>query len=267
MYATLILLAIIGMILSFAVVKAIAAARNLLAGGPELAQQSQTKQSEQNKNPSTNEKKTSEESKTEEKAQKEDPVLKEESKRLEEHLDRGIEEYPYKWDSTFRLDEEQISGEIISESHLSRIEFENRGLADEKFYGYNIAIEDGKKISLTFAGNILATLTYSERENVYLDDSGEVKVDMIHEYITRTFPPKLSEGMLASDIAAMVETCQTIAIADGNPRLVVTFMKDRFCSQENVVKLKRNVSPKIREKETTSQRQAMERSHELKHNM
>lgn len=257
MYTALIFMVVVAVLAAVVTVKAIAAARSYIRGEAREDNGRDNRQKTEN-----NESGKREETQEKKETQKEDPELKKESERLEKHLDRGIDEYRFTGDTGFSIDSEKLSEEIISRSGLSSIEYENRGLADGKFFGFNIDIEEGHKMSLSYGDSVLATLECIPKENVYLDASGEVQVERYNEFLTRTYPPKLSEGMIASDVASMVDACRDLSAAEGNPEWVAAVMKERFCSSENAVRLKRNVAPKICEKETAACRQSQQRQHQ-----
>ena len=108
--------------------------------------------------------------------------------------DNGISEAFSEGETSFRIDEKATASECIARSALSFIEYENKDLAGDDFFGFNLFVEEDSWMVLTYNGCAVATLTKEERETTAIIN-GETVKGSLPAYRTNTFPPELREGM------------------------------------------------------------------------
>ena len=141
-----------------------------------------------------------------------------------------------------------ISDSLAKGSGLTHIEVNNRRLAGKSFKGFNLLADDSNRISLSYAGQTVATFVRFEEEEP-VEVNGKIEKRNISYFRTNTFPPKTSEDTLPSDITAMMEAAERIRTVDDDPNLVLQVMKDIFCEPDNIAALRSEIVPKIQEAE------------------
>ena len=103
---------------------------------------------------------------------------------------------------------------------------------------------------LTYNGSAVATLTRIERETTAVIN-GETVTGTLRAYRTNTFPPRLKDEMVVSDLEKMLEARGRIRACGSDPALVSACMVYIFSAPENVRKLKIAMDGKIQAKEST----------------
>lgn len=212
------------------------------------------------------EKKPSEKKAKEEKEGSEKEINKEEEEAPSEELRQryaaelfhGISETFAKADADFRLDSKQGADYCVENSALTYVEFNNRQLAGNDFFGFNIILEDDERMVLTYNGQALASITKVEMDATAVINGEEVK-GTEPGYRVNTYPPQLKEGMVPDDIATMLSAVDRVKACDGDPVLVKTAMMDAFCEEGNISKLKTSIDAKIQSKESARKKQSQEK--------
>lgn len=76
------------------------------------------------------------------------------------------------------------------------------------------------------------------------------KMCVVPHYRTNTFPPRITDSLLSTDISTMLEAGVMIRQVDDDPNLVWTVMKDIVTECGNVEKLRAELAPKIQAAES-----------------
>lgn len=247
MFLALITMVLASILAGIIVVRALKAAMNALRANDDKGEQSPKTRQEKIEDESRSEK-DKKESKEEGKAQAQEAFPEEEIKeaanlyelqntRLDQESSKGIQEDFWMEQTDFSIDGKLCADLCVAQTPLTYLEFNNRSLANNAFFGFNLLIEDGKKMTLTYNGQAIATLTHVDKGNQSF-------------YRTNTFPPHLSDLMIASDVDAMISARDAIHACAGDPAKVADVMMERFMRPENVNKLKRNIVMKIQAKES-----------------
>ncbi len=158
-------------------------------------------------------------------------------------LNDGITESFWMEAASLPLESKELADLITRASSLTYLEFNNRHLADNKFEGFNIQLAEGQKITLTYQGQAIATLTKVETTSKKSDKP-------LVMYRTNTFPPTVSLTMNPLDVSAMLQARDSICRCEGNPDAAFSVMMSKFTDAENLTKLKRNIDSKIQAKES-----------------
>lgn len=178
----------------------------------------------------------------------------------------GITEDFWKEPTEMKIDGKDFADRCVESSGLTYLEVNNRVMAGEEFNGFNILIEENQKMTLTYQGQAIATLTRSEKKVTKTVDGKEVSETHIL-YRTNTFPPKLSPGMVPDDLEKMFAARDEIRMCEGDPQRVASHMRSIFSDSDNVDKLKQNIDPKIQAKESKSSRESQIQSTKEKNGM
>lgn len=205
-------------------------------------------------------KKTKEESPKEEKAEAEQQKAEEKETLSEEQTNRfaaarraGITESFWSEKTDFSIDTKAFADKCVSGSSLSYLEVNNRALAGPDYLGFNVLVEQGEKMTLTYQGQAVATLTRQEKTVTKTVDGKEVS-EKITFFRTNTFPPHLTSKMVPDDLEHMLQATTSIIACNGSPELVFDRILDIFTEPGNVEKLKENIDTKIQAKESKSTR-------------
>lgn len=143
----------------------------------------------------------------------------------------------------------EISDILSKESGMTHLEANNRRLAGDRFKGFNLMVDDGSRMTLTYAGQAVASLTRFREEETKTVDGKEVKQEVSY-YRTNTFPPRITDSLLPTDISTMLEAGARIRQVDDDPNLVWAVMKDIVTECGNVEKLRTELAPKIQAAES-----------------
>ena len=142
-----------------------------------------------------------------------------------------------------------ISIELSKRSNMTLLESDNRALAGERFKGFNLIVEDTSRATLTYCGQAVASLTRFQKDEEATVD-GKKEMTAVTYFRTNTFPPRLSDSILPSDIGAMLDARERIRLVDDDPNLVLDVMQDIVCEPGNVALLRSEVGPQVQEMES-----------------
>lgn len=234
----------------FIVYKAVGITRRL-TGGPQ--------QKDPGAQPTHGEEQPSENSPDLEAKQQEKDKSVKSDRKLSDMVEQGIACGIEEWSVTAPKNIELFSSlDCLSraESGLSEIEMDNRQLADEQFFGFNLVIRSNCAY-LTYNNQVVVSIKESK---IVREGSSCESTDNIVRYTTTTFPPSLSPGMVAADVQQILDATAQIKRLKGDPRGVTEAMAEIFSSRENVRKLRRNIVPQIQAKQTRGKSQKFNRS-------
>ena len=216
---------------------------------------------DQNPNESKQETKAKEEEKnkeeSEQQSQKED-IAEEVTERPEDGFIRqrhewaladGITETFSSTDITTELDPKSLADRCTGETSLIYLEFNNRELAGDDFYGFNLIIEKDSRMVLTYNGQAVASITKVEIKSTAVINGQEVE-GTAPAWRINTFPPSLRPGMVPSDLEKMLSAAERIKACGQNPSRAVDLMVAEFDHPENVTRIKNAIDRKIQEKES-----------------
>lgn len=192
------------------------------------------------------------EGKTEAEQQKEEvkeSLSEEQTNRFAAARRAGITESFWSEKTDFSIDSKDFADKCVSGSSLSYLEVNNRALAGNDFMGFNVLVEQREKMTLTYQGQAIATLTRQEKTVTKTVDGKEVSENVTF-YRTNTFPPHLTSKMVPDDLERMLQASTSIIACNGNPELVSGRILDIFTESGNVDKLKANIDTKIQAKES-----------------
>ncbi len=258
MFVTLILFAVAVAALFIAVTRLLRSLMRRIVGGKDKGRE-EAKDEGTGKKKGKSSGKEKEEDEQQEQVQEREEDVELTPEQLEERLgpemrDRyqasctfGITEEWWKDPSGVSLRGKDIADMVVDNSSLSFLEYNNRMLADESFGGFNIMLEDGRKMTLTYQGTAVATLTRVE-SRVVVDKKVTDQVRVI--YRTNLFPPRLTPQTTFFDVKRILEAQDRISMCQGDPEKVCERMIGEFTRWENVSELKRNVDPKIQARES-----------------
>ena len=188
--------------------------------------------------------------KEEGKEQSPEEILPEETRnRYAAAVSGGIDEVLYTDETPFRIDGKVIADSCVGDGPLTYLEYSNRELTGDEFHGFNLIVEEGSRMVLTYGGVAVATLSRTERACTATINGEEVTGTM-PAYRTNTFPPELRPGMVASDLERMLEASLSIRKCGGNPEEVSRAMVELFKGPGNVSLLKAAIDRKIQAKES-----------------
>ena len=245
-------------ILGIVAAKAIKAAINLVRGPVEKS--GQAEESDKKKDTSKAEKEKSREktvSPTEESAKESESAKEEQTPSFNESYmnqyaaarQQGISEAFWDQGTDVKLKEEALAEDCLNASKLSSLEVSDRLLAGADFFGFNLLVEEDRKMTLTYLGQAVATLTRTEKTVKTSKDGIEASETKVL-YRTNTFPPHLSSGMVPGDLEKMLLASDRIIACGGNPESVYKAMVGEFTDGENITKLRQSIDPIIQEKQS-----------------
>ena len=154
-------------------------------------------------------------------------------------------------ESDFKIDEKALADECVQGSSLSYLEYNNRELAGDDFLGFNLIVEEGSRMVLTYGGSAVASMTVIERQSTAIIN-GETVTGTMPGYRINTFPPELKPGMVVGDLERMLEAAEHIRGLQGDPVLVSRAMSTFFTEPENIARLKGSIDRKIQSKESVN---------------
>ena len=163
---------------------------------------------------------------------------------------RGITEEFAPEGKLIEIDPKTAADLCVSGSGLTYLEFNNRELASEEFYGFNLIIEKDTRMVLTYNGQAVASITAVETRATATINGQEVEGTAPGMRIN-TFPPSLKPGMVPSDLEKMLGAAERIRACGNDPAMVADCMLSEFTDPENVRRLKNAVDQKIQSKESS----------------
>lgn len=263
MFVELALLVLLALTAGALVIKALKTALSFLGiGGGKKGQQAPTPGQESpgkgkadRKDKEKSEKEESRKDVSEEekkKLQEADPLAEEQRIRYETAARGGITEAFWTDGTSVQLSGKDFADRCVSEGALTYLEVNNRDLAGDRFFGFNVVIEDDSKMTLTYHGSAIASLTRIEKEFTDIVDGKTVSGKQVM-YRTNTFPPKYASGMLPDDIERMTAACNAVNACWGDPEQVSMAMRRCFTDGENIARLRGDIVPKIQERESRRQ--------------
>ena len=161
----------------------------------------------------------------------------------------GITETFSSTDTSLELDPKAFADRCTGESGLTYLEYNNRELAGDDFYGFNLIIEKDSRMVLTYNGQAVASITKVEVKSTAIIN-GQVVEGTAPAWRINTFPPSLRPGMVPSDLEKMLTAADRIKACGQDPSRVVDTMTAVFSHPDNVNRLKNAVDRKIQEKES-----------------
>ena len=193
---------------------------------------------------------TAKESAAEEEVTKEEEAVPEQIRnRYAAASAEGICEDFWNEETAFRIDGKTIADSCVEGSSLTYLEYSNRELAGDGFHGFNLIVEEGSRMVLTYGGVAVATLTRTEM-TCKATINGEEVTGTMPAWRTNTFPPEPRPGMVPSDLERMLEASRSIRECGGNPEAVSRTMVELFKEHENVKLMKASIDRKIQAKES-----------------
>ena len=247
--AVTILLAILAIIL---VVKAVKAIFRALTGGKKEAQDNEPKADKKSKKEP---KESESESETLEKTEgaELEPVSEDLKSRYALSQFEGITETEWTEAASVELNPDVVESRCVQQSSITHLEFNNRELAGDEFYGFNIHVEMDKKMTLTYNGQAVASITRIDVTATAIINGEEV-TGTEPGYRINTFPPKLTPGMVPSDVEKMLSAADHILACNGDPEKAAEAMMAEFCAPGNVARLKNSIDGKIQQREAQTKK-------------
>lgn len=169
----------------------------------------------------------------------------------------GITESFWNKDSAVTLDSKELADQVVRNSQMTYLEFNNRHMADSLFSGFNLNLEEGNKLTMTYQGHAIAILSRIETKDKDTDKSRTL-------YRVNTFPPRLGSKTCTEDVTNMLDARGRIKSCEGNPDQVLAEMLNLFCKPENIRDLKMNIVPKIQAKESKHKERSKENRPSIK---
>lgn len=161
----------------------------------------------------------------------------------------GITETFSSTDTSLELDPKAFADRCTGESGLTYLEYNNRELAGDDFFGFNLIVEKDSRMVLTYNGQAVASVTKVEVKSTAIIN-GQVVEGTAPAWRINTFPPSLRPGMVPSDLEKMLTAADRIKACGQDPSRVVDTMTAVFSHPDNVTRLKNAVDRKIQEKES-----------------
>lgn len=251
MFLGLAVFLVLALVVSILVIRLIKSLVRLLAGNGKKEKETEREKEEKKEA----EGKVPKESVSESESQSEsleagqDPISEEIRNRFATSEKDGISETFWTQDTDLAIDSKTVADLSVGTSSLTYLEFNNRSLAGDDFFGFNLIIEEDTRIVLTYNGLAVASITKVETEATAIVNGQQVEGTGT-SYRVNTFPPDLRPGMTLSDIEAMLDAAERVRACGGDPRLVADVMLSEFTDPLNVSKLKGAVDRKIQSKET-----------------
>lgn len=164
--------------------------------------------------------------------------------------DRGITEAFAPEGKLIEIDPKAVADMCVKDSNLTYLEFGNRELAGEDFFGFNLLVEKDSRMVLTYNGQAVASVTAVETKTT-ITVNGREEEGTAPGMRINTFPPTVTQGLLPSDIGKMLSAAERVRVCGDDPALVADCMVREFSSPENVRKLKAAIDGKIQAKESS----------------
>lgn len=248
--AVFIILAIVALVVAIRTVKALfrlLTSHKEKGKEQEAAQKIGKKDKEEERIQSESERQSQQEEAGEEVAESpEDGLIRQ---RHEWALADGITETFSSTDTSLELDPKALADRCTGESGLTYLEYNNRELAGDDFFGFNLIIEKDSRMVLTYNGQAVASVTKVEVKSTAIIN-GQVVEGTAPAWRINSFPPSLRPGMVPSDLEKMLTAADRIKACGQDPSRVVDTMTAVFSHPDNVTRLKNAVDRKIQEKES-----------------
>ena len=167
--------------------------------------------------------------------------------------DRGITEAFAPEGKLIGIDPKAVADMCVKDSNLTYLEFGNRELAGEDFFGFNLLVDKDSRMVLTYNGQAVASVTAVETKATIMINGREEEGTAPGMRIN-TFPPTVSPGLLPSDVGRMLSAAERVRACGDDPALVADCMVREFTSPENVRRLKIAIDPKIQTRMSGSPR-------------
>ena len=261
MFLGLAVFAILALVLSIIVIRAVKALFRLLTGGKKDDQKTEEK--------TQPEKEKAAKSETKDKSEKESvKEVNSESEQLEKSPElesdpaedlirnryseatlQGITESFASEEAMMEIDPKTVADLCVGSSGITYLEFNNRELASEDYFGFNLIVEKDSRMVLTYNGQAVASITAVETKATAIINGQEVEGTAPGLRIN-TFPPHLSPGMVPGDLERMLTAADRIRACAGDARMAADVMIDEFTEPGNISKLKGAIDGKIQSKES-----------------
>lgn len=164
-------------------------------------------------------------------------------------VEAGIRESFWDKGTELRIEGKAIADRCVREGGLSYLEYENRELAGDSFRGFNLVVEDGDRMVLTYLGRAVASITTVERKAAAVVNGHEAEVtETVHR--VNVFPPSGGKGVTTEDLSRMLAAGDLVRSCGGDPETVADAMVTLFTGRGNVVALRAAVDRKIQAKES-----------------
>ena len=272
MFLGLAVFIILAIVVSIIVIRAVKALFRLLTGGKKEdkgnEQQSQKETEKKSESKKEAKKEAKEESKSESEQlektvpqEEEDPSVEITRRRFADACFHGITEEFATGENLMEIDPKTVADLCVGNSAITYLEFNNREIAGEEYYGFNLIVEKDTRMVLTYNGQAVASLTAVETQTTAIINGQEVEGTM-PGFRINTFPPTLTPGMVPSDLEKMLSAAERVRACGNDPRLVADCMIGEFTEPGNVSKLKSSIDSKIQAKESArkqSQKQGQTR--------
>ena len=236
-----------------AVLRAVKALFRLLAGQRKMSEPESTRREKKKETNAKEESRSESRAKSGqeeiEKGQGLDPEEEQVRRRHDAALSTGITETFSSDGSGFDLDPKAIADRCTEQSSLTYLEFNNREIAGDDYFGFNLIIEKDSRMVLTYNGQAVASLTKVEVRSTAVINGQEVE-GTAPAWRINTFPPSLSPGMVPSDLGKMLSAADRVRECGRDPALAAERMLAAFSDPENVIRLKKAVDRKIQAKES-----------------
>ena len=249
---------ILGIALGIIVLRAVKALLRLLSGARKDRQEKEAaedRSARKRESEEKSEKETSEEVKSEsehlEKSPDTEPDPADEvihNRYADAHL-TGITEAFASQEQMMEIDPKTVADLCVGGCGITYLEFNNRELAGEDYYGFNLIVEKDTRMVLTYNGQAVASITAVETKTTATINGQEVEGTMPGLRIN-TFPPTLSPGMVPSDLEKMLSAAERIRGCGSDARMAADCMIEEFTDPGNISRLKASIDGKIQSKES-----------------
>ena len=262
MFLGLAVFIILGIALGIIALRAVKALLRLLSGARKDPQEKEAaedrsarKRESETESKEKSEKESAEEAKSEseqlEKAPETEPDPAVEvihNRYADAHL-TGITEAFASQEQMMEIDPKTVADLCVGGSGITYLEFNNRELAGEDYYGFNLIVEKDTRMVLTYNGQAVASITAVETRATAIINGQEVE-GTVPGLRINTFPPTLSPGMVSSDLEKMLSAAERIRSCGSDARLAADCMIEEFTDPGNISRLKASIDGKIQSKES-----------------
>ena len=234
-----------------AILRAVKALFRLLTSQRKMQEPENARQEKKKESKVKEESRSESRTKSEQEKIEKEPDPEEEQIRLRHDaaLSTGITESFSSDGSGFDLDPKAIADRCTEQSSLTYLEFNNREIAGDDYFGFNLIIEKDSRMVLTYNGQAVASLTKVEVRSTAVINGQEVE-GTAPAWRINTFPPGLSPGMVPYDLGKMLSAADRVRECGRDPALAAERMLAAFSDPENVIRLKKAVDRKIQAKES-----------------
>ena len=261
MFLGLAVFAILALVLSIIVIRAVKALFRLLTGGKKDDQKTEEKTQPEKEKAAKSETKEKSEKESVEEAKSESEQLEKSPEmesdpaedlirnRYSEATLQGITESFASVGGMMEIDPKTVADLCVGSSGITYLEFNNRELASEDYFGFNLIVEKDSRMVLTYNGHAVASITAVETKATAIINGQEVEGTAPGLRIN-TFPPHLSPGMVPGDLERMLTAADRIRACGGDARMAADVMIDEFSEPGNISRLKGAIDGKIQSKES-----------------